>query len=176
MIRNKKQKGFTLTPKFGVTSRREGGFTLIELLVVVAIIGLLSSIALIALISARQKSRNAKRLGDMTQMNTALELYFAANKGYPSGTGGLPVDLRPEFVNSIPSAPMPPDGACDLLTHGSPVPVGIPANTYYYYPSGPSYLENGKTVFPDYGYYFCLGNKTGNFSPGVRIITPTGVK
>ncbi len=167
-------------PKFGEVLRRrrhrEGGFTLIELLVVVAIIGLLSSIVLIALISARQKSRNAKRIGDMTQMNTALELYFAANKGYPSGTNGVPVDLKPEFVNLFPKAPLPADGVCDLLTHSSPVPAGIPANTYYYYPSGVSYLENGKTVFPEYAYYFCLGNKTGNFGPGIRIITPTGVK
>jgi len=178
MIRNKKQKGFTPISKFGAASRRgrERGFTLIELLVVIAIIALLSSIVLIALISARQKSRNAKRLGDMTQMNTALELYFAANRGYPSGTNGVPLDLKPEFITSFPKAPLPADGVCGLLTYGSPLPAGIPANTYYYYPSGTSYLGNGKMVFPDYAYYFCLGNKTGNFGPGIRIITSTGVK
>ncbi|HET9699140.1 MAG TPA: prepilin-type N-terminal cleavage/methylation domain-containing protein, partial [Terriglobales bacterium] len=56
-------------------SRRDEGFTLIELLVVVAIISLLSSIGLIAFQDARQKSRDAKRLSDMTQMANALEIY-----------------------------------------------------------------------------------------------------
>ena len=50
------------------------GFSLLELMVVIAIIALLTSIALIAFMSARQKSRDAKRLADMTQMNSALEL------------------------------------------------------------------------------------------------------
>ena len=157
-------------------NKKDKGFTLIELLVVVAIIALLSPIALIAMISARQKSRNVKRLGDMTQMNTALELYFAANKGYPSGTNGVPLDLSPDFASSIPTAPMPADGVCDYITHSSPVPAGISANTYYYIHSGTSYLVGGKTIYPDYAYYFCLGNKTGNFEAGERVITPTGVK
>jgi type II secretion system protein G len=61
------------------------GFTLIELLVVIAIIGLLASIVLIALNSARQKSRDAKRIGDLRQIQTALELYYNDNGGYPPG-------------------------------------------------------------------------------------------
>src|SRR4051812_6455627 len=97
------------------------GFTLIELLVVIAIIALLSSIALIAFQSARAKSRNVKRLGDMTQMNTALELYFATNKGYPSSTGGLPVSLTPQFASSLPVAPAPSDGVCDGIFHSAEV-------------------------------------------------------
>ena len=154
----------------------KNGFTLIELLVVIAIIALLSSVALIALVSARQKSRNTKRLGDMTQMNTALELYFTANRGYPSGTNGVPSDLVPQFVSSVPTAPPPPDGVCEFLTHSSPVPAGVAANTYYYVPSGTSQSINGKEVYPGYSYYFCLGQKTGDFEPGERILTPSGVK
>lgn len=62
------------------------GFTLIELLVVIAIIGLLSTLAIVALNSARQKSRDAKRVSDVKQIQTALELYFADQNGYPSGS------------------------------------------------------------------------------------------
>ncbi|MBI2444009.1 MAG: type II secretion system protein GspG [Candidatus Magasanikbacteria bacterium] len=62
------------------------GFTLIELIVVVAIIGLLSTLAVVALGSARVKARDAKRLSDLKQMQTALELYYTDKNAYPAGT------------------------------------------------------------------------------------------
>lgn len=65
------------------------GFTLIELLVVIAIIGLISSIVLASVNSARAKSRDARRMSDLTQIRTALELYYDANGTYPpSGSCG----------------------------------------------------------------------------------------
>lgn len=60
------------------------GFTLIELLVVIAIIGLLSTLAVVALSSARQKARDSKRLSDLKQVQTALELYYTDNNAYPT--------------------------------------------------------------------------------------------
>jgi prepilin-type N-terminal cleavage/methylation domain-containing protein len=62
------------------------GFTLIELLAVIAIIGLLSTLAVVALGSARQKARDSKRLSDLKQVQTALELYFTDTNAYPAGT------------------------------------------------------------------------------------------
>lgn len=157
-------------------NNKKQGFTLIELLVVVAIISLLSSVVMIALMTARQKSRDVKRLTDMAQMNTALELYFATNKGYPSSSTGIPDLLVPSFASTLPKNPQPPDGGCELAAYPSPVPGGNTGAQYYYYPSGTSYVINGATVYPDYAYYFCLGNTTGNFAPGVRVLTPKGVK
>ena len=63
------------------------GFTLIELLVVIAIIGLLSTLAVVALGSARVKARDSKRLSDLKQLQTALELYYTDQNAYPSGSG-----------------------------------------------------------------------------------------
>ena len=63
------------------------GFTLIELLIVVAIIGLLSTLAVVALGSARVKARDSKRLADLKQLQTALELYYTDNNSYPTGSG-----------------------------------------------------------------------------------------
>ncbi|MFA6076840.1 MAG: prepilin-type N-terminal cleavage/methylation domain-containing protein [Candidatus Paceibacterota bacterium] len=57
------------------------GFTLIELLVVVSIIGLLSSIVLSSLNSARAKTRDAVRINDLEQMHIAVELYAADHGG-----------------------------------------------------------------------------------------------
>lgn len=154
------------------------GFTLIELMVVIAIIALLTSIALIALMSARQKSRDAKRLSDMTQMNTGLELYFATFRGYPSSSSGIPSALVPSYTSSLPRAPQPADGGCGSITYSPPVPAGTYGSGYYYYPSGTAYLgSDGITpVYPSYSYYFCLGNQTGNFSPGAHMLTPQGVR
>ncbi len=59
------------------------GFTLVELLVVIAIIGLLSTVAVVSLNSARTKSRDAKRVADVKQIQTALELYFNDTNAYP---------------------------------------------------------------------------------------------
>lgn len=66
------------------------GFTLIELLVVVAIIGLLASIVLVSLNNARIKSRDAKRITDMTQIVKAAEFFYDSQGQYPYATGGGP--------------------------------------------------------------------------------------
>ncbi|MBD3311418.1 MAG: prepilin-type N-terminal cleavage/methylation domain-containing protein [Candidatus Magasanikbacteria bacterium] len=62
------------------------GFTLIELLVVIAIIGLLSTLAVVALGSAREKARDSKRLSDLKQVQTALELFYTDQNSYPTST------------------------------------------------------------------------------------------
>jgi prepilin-type N-terminal cleavage/methylation domain-containing protein len=158
------------------------GFTLIELLVVISIIALLSSVALIAFQSARTKSRNVKRLSDMTQMNTALELYFATNKGYPSSASGVPQGLQPQYASTLPLAPEPADGVCVGLMHSAGCVAddagcaNVPANSYYYTALGTAFNVTGVPVYPSYTYYFCLGAQTGDFSEGERVLTSTGVK
>ncbi len=51
-------------------------FTLIELLVVIAIIGILSSVVLAAVNTARIRSRDARRLEDIKSIQVALELHY----------------------------------------------------------------------------------------------------
>jgi prepilin-type N-terminal cleavage/methylation domain-containing protein len=66
------------------TKHTERGFTLIELLVVIAIIGLLSSVTLAAMSTARAKARDARRMSDLRQMQNALELYRTNFGSYPT--------------------------------------------------------------------------------------------
>ena len=63
---------------------RQKGFTLIELLVVIAIIGILSSIVLASLNTARAKGRDARRVSDIKQIQLSLELYYDACGNYPA--------------------------------------------------------------------------------------------
>lgn len=64
-------------------NKKTSGFTLIELLVVIAIISLLSSVVLASLNSARSKARDARRIADIRQIQTALELYYDSYGNYP---------------------------------------------------------------------------------------------
>ena len=63
--------------------KNKQGFTLIELLVVIAIIGLLSSVVLASLNSARTKARDAKRLTDFRSVQLAMNLYYDEHGDYP---------------------------------------------------------------------------------------------
>ena len=69
--------------KFKITKTNTFGFTIIELLVVISIIGLLSTISVVSLNGARIKSRDAKRVSDIKQIKTGLDLYFNDNGVYP---------------------------------------------------------------------------------------------
>lgn len=57
------------------------GFTLIELLVVIAIIGLLATIVMVSLNSARVKARNVRRNADILQLVKAFQLASDAASG-----------------------------------------------------------------------------------------------
>lgn len=137
------------------------GFTLIELLVVIAIIGILATISVLALSNARAKSRDAKRAGDVKQIQTALELFFNDNNRYPTvaewNTGqifSITTDATSTYMQVIPTAPTPADGNC------------YEKNTISYTPS-----SDGST----YSISFCLGNTTGTLTPGPKCLTPGGI-
>ena len=68
----------------GAVRRARRGFTLIEMLIVVAIIGILASLVLVGLGPVQRQGRDARRISDLRQVQTGLELYFVKNGDYPA--------------------------------------------------------------------------------------------
>ncbi|MCX6793242.1 MAG: type II secretion system protein [Candidatus Falkowbacteria bacterium] len=127
--------------------RNKKAFTLIELLVVIAIIGVLSTMAIIALGNARTKARDARRVADLKQISTALELYYNDNSSYPTiitpGQSLRSPDGNTTYMGSIPSNPTPRnDGNC--------------GNVDYSYQSS--------LTGTNYSLGSCLGSGSGNMS------------
>jgi general secretion pathway protein G len=60
------------------------GFSLIELLVVISIIGVLIGLSIFGLQGARQSSRDAKRMADLQQIRSGIEIYRADCGSYPT--------------------------------------------------------------------------------------------
>lgn len=71
--------------------KKEGlkGFTLIEILVVVSIIGVLTTVVLVSLNSAKDKATDVKSVTELDQLRKALELYRTDNGKYPGEENGV---------------------------------------------------------------------------------------
>jgi len=134
------------------------GFTLIELLVVIAIIGLISSIVLASLNNARMKARDARRLSDMREMQTALELYYDSNNAYPGNTdndcSGWDIGFNGGQGSGDPFIQPLETGNFISKTPGDPISTGSCDGYFYYlYPTGSYGCDISR------GNYFVLGVK-----------------
>ena len=85
-------------------ARNQQGFTLIELLVVIAIIGILSSVVLASLNTARERAGDAYRKASLKELQLALELYRDTHGSYPS-TGGSAWGLSSHTGSRTTSGP-----------------------------------------------------------------------
>lgn len=88
-----------------------------ELLVVIAIIGIMATVALVSLNSARIKARDSKRAADIREISLALELCYDENGKYLSTTN-FPT----------PSSPL----ACGGRTFITSMQADPEGNSYFY--------------------------------------------
>ena len=95
--------------------KKEKGFTLLELLIVVAIIGIISAIAIPNLLLAVQRTRQRRSMSDMRNIATAWEARGVDTGRYNAAATGVagadqPVDLlqlsaalSPTYMRDVPA-------------------------------------------------------------------------
>ncbi|MDX1584593.1 MAG: type II secretion system protein [Thermoanaerobaculia bacterium] len=80
----------------------ERGFTLIELLVVVTIVGILAGLAMVNVRNAQIKAKEEVLRGNLHQLRTAIDNYYADKQKYPASLQ----DLVPNYLRRIPPDPI----------------------------------------------------------------------
>lgn len=147
--------------------KHQKGFTLIELLVVVAIIGLLTSIVSFALNNARSKGRDARRLTDMQQVKSGLDIYYSNGTGYAptADWNTAQSSLGQLSCASTPTLRVPQD------------PLNQPSTgyVYTYTAGGNSYSGCGGTVHGNYKVQFQTEGETTIGPAGIYYLSPTGI-
>lgn len=79
------------------------GFTLIELLIVIAIIAILSTVVMVAINSARTKSKNGAIVSQLNQARNQAELYYTHRNSYNGlCANNLVLDLESENLGIYP--------------------------------------------------------------------------
>lgn len=158
-----------------LTSNKKG-FTLIELLVVLLIIGLLATISVVALGTARAKGRDTRRLTDVKGIQNALELYFVDQNGYP--------EVASATVLGTPASTGRLDATGFGASTGTGTPVymvKVPANPT---PNGADYEYTSTdaagaacTTGPcaSYTLTFNLESGAGGYTTGAHTATPPDV-
>jgi prepilin-type N-terminal cleavage/methylation domain-containing protein len=93
--------------------KKSKGFTLIELMIVVAIIGILSAIAIPKFADLIRKSNEGATKGNLGAIRSAMSIYYGENEGlYPVGAAvnaGLQLTMDTgKYIKSIPNSYEPP--------------------------------------------------------------------
>jgi len=84
---------------------RSKGFTLVELLIVVAIVGIISAIAIPNLMNAVDKGKQKRTMSDLRAIGSAVEVYAIENATYPTAStvAAIKALIDPSYIKHMPS-------------------------------------------------------------------------
>ena len=159
-----------------IYNKNKLAFTLVEMLVVIAVIGILTTLAVVAVQNSRESTRNAKRVADIKQIQNALELYYNDNNAYPNTLipGEVLSSNSITYIQQIPFAPTPNDGACseeeNAYTYINPYRLD-----YFYIDEEQWTYDNWDYDRNYYNIHFCIGEKSGGLLAGEIVASPRGL-
>lgn len=154
------------------------GFTLIEVLLVVAVIGILASIVMVSLGGSSANTRDARRIGDLKNLQAAVNLFIQETGAPPGAAAGWWAQLnnscaglqpapysqlRPGYYAVLPEDPKTTDLAS--LTQCTSV-NGI----WYWYGRGRS-LSGSSLVVTDGNRYVVCATLEKSTTPGYQTIS-----
>jgi len=120
-------------------------------------------LSILSLNTARARARDAKRVADVKQIQTALEMYYNDAGAYPASasvtptsTGGIYYGAS-TFLKSVATPPTTIDGSCGAQ----------PAYTYTFYGAGAA---------STYAIHYCLGSAVNDIPAGMNIASQAGIK
>lgn len=117
-----------------------------ELLVVIGIIGLLASILVVNLTSARRRARDTKRISDVRSLQVALEDYYGKNGKYPALINDLVTGGQIPIMPKDPLAATTVDCEDTPNTDNCYYYASYPATNAYTYHLGSSMEESGSLL------------------------------
>ncbi len=136
--------------------RNTNGYSFIEMIIVVAIVSILATLVIVSVQSARISARDSRRVSDINEIRSALNLYYSKYNQYPTAiTPGQALTVNSViYLESVPHNPTPyTDNGC-------------PDKDYDY-----SQISSGLS----YTLSFCLGYKQDTISAGSNIAIPEGI-
>lgn len=118
--------------------RNNKGFTLVELMVTISILGILMGLVVTVLnpASFRAKARDGRRQSDLQVVQSAVEMYYAQNSVYPSGTSADALNL----VLGAGGGGAWASGGVTYLSRTPTDPQPTPQPSYCYTPASGGFL------------------------------------
>jgi prepilin-type N-terminal cleavage/methylation domain-containing protein len=135
------------------------GFTLIELLVVIAIIGILSSVVLASLTTARTRGTAAAIQSELANMRAQGELYYSTNSNQYATTDGITATATASSLLNAGATNGIGNLITDVLAKGATSPTFAASTTGW----AMQVLYNGT--------YYCV-DSVGNSKSGTATFAP----
>ncbi len=144
------------------TRHTKPGFTVLEVLIVLAVFGLLATLAVLSLNSARARVRDAQRLSDVSTLSAALSRYWLEKATYPA-SGGVSLGANDTNTEVLSAGGFEKREGAQQPIYLDRLPTGPNVGEYYRYKGGANgysiqFVTESKTDLGDANVFYAHSN------------------